>query len=314
MSAAVKIANTKKISHDDWLRLRQKGIGGSEAGVILGVNPYETMYELWLRKTNRIGNKATNKAMQRGIYLEPLVVDMFVENNEGAKVRRVNQMLQSREHSFMIANLDRAYTLADGKKGVLECKTTAGRNAHKWLEEPPEYYQAQTQHYLAVTGMSEAIIAVTIGEDLDYKQFVVPRDDAFIALLIEQEERFWWYVTNDKEPPDKSFTDADVLKELFRTGNGQRVQLSGSLEPVVRRYLSVKDEYKTMGKEVERLENMIKGELGDNEFGTLPSGIVVEWKTIYKSRVSSEEFKSKYPDIHAELYRKAPERRFSVKI
>ena len=37
----------------EWHRERRKGIGGSEASAILGLNPYMTNVQLWRYKTGR---------------------------------------------------------------------------------------------------------------------------------------------------------------------------------------------------------------------------------------------------------------------
>ena len=314
MGNTIKLAATNRISREEWLKLRQKGIGGSDAGIIMGVNPYETIYELWLRKTNRLDPKKSNAAMQRGVYLEPLVADMFAEHNPGAKVRRANQMLQKKEIPFMLANLDRQYKLADGTKGILECKTTSSRNRKNWLENPPEYYQCQVQHYLAVTGLQNAVIAVTIGEDLEYKQYDLPRDDAFISLLIEQEERFWWHVVHDQEPDSKEFTNLRAVDELFKNGNGGAIDLSPSIESAALRYADLKSEVGSLKKELERLEALLKGELGNNEVGRLPSGIIIEWKNIIGSRFDSTALKNENDDVYKKYLKTSISRRFAVKL
>lgn len=36
----------------EWLRERQKGIGGSDIGAILGLNKYKTAFEVYLEKQN----------------------------------------------------------------------------------------------------------------------------------------------------------------------------------------------------------------------------------------------------------------------
>ena len=47
-----KLRLKKDMPHEHWLRLRKRGIGGSDAGVIMGVNPYRSILELWEDKTN----------------------------------------------------------------------------------------------------------------------------------------------------------------------------------------------------------------------------------------------------------------------
>lgn len=57
-------------SREEWLQLRSKGIGSSEVGTLVGVNPYETPYQLWRRKKGLDAPKAETFAMKAGHYLE----------------------------------------------------------------------------------------------------------------------------------------------------------------------------------------------------------------------------------------------------
>lgn len=41
------LASTKDMARDEWLRLRQRSIGGSEAAVVLGLNPYKSPFTLY---------------------------------------------------------------------------------------------------------------------------------------------------------------------------------------------------------------------------------------------------------------------------
>ena len=47
---ARKLLNTKEISHEQWLDVRKRSIGGSEAGALLGMNPYASPLTLYLDK------------------------------------------------------------------------------------------------------------------------------------------------------------------------------------------------------------------------------------------------------------------------
>ena len=40
------------VSNEEWLRLRKSGIGGSDAGVICGVNPYSSAMKVFQDKTS----------------------------------------------------------------------------------------------------------------------------------------------------------------------------------------------------------------------------------------------------------------------
>jgi len=40
----------------EWHEAREQSIGGSEMGTILGLNPWESAYALWAKKTGKIEN------------------------------------------------------------------------------------------------------------------------------------------------------------------------------------------------------------------------------------------------------------------
>lgn len=51
MKVLVKTANLER---KEWLDWRTKGIGGSDVSVIAGINPYKSVYQLWLEKQARL--------------------------------------------------------------------------------------------------------------------------------------------------------------------------------------------------------------------------------------------------------------------
>ena len=49
-----KIVSTENLSYEEWLQLRKRGIGGSDAAVILGISPFKSTWELWNEKVKEI--------------------------------------------------------------------------------------------------------------------------------------------------------------------------------------------------------------------------------------------------------------------
>ena len=47
------ITKTILSNHEEWLKNRKNGIGGSEIAAAIGKNPYMTNVELWELKTGR---------------------------------------------------------------------------------------------------------------------------------------------------------------------------------------------------------------------------------------------------------------------
>ena len=175
--------------HAKWLETRNAGIGGSDASVIMGLNPYKSPYQLWLEKTGQAEapDLSGNQYIYWGHKNESNIADWFMETT-GKKVRKLGT-LRSRAHPFMLANVDRAVM---GEESGLEIKTAGVSQAKKWKgDEIPDAYYCQCLHYLAVTGASRWYIAVLIGgNEALYK--TVERNEEDIKALIQAEADFWW--------------------------------------------------------------------------------------------------------------------------
>lgn len=75
-----KLALPEDMTREQWLNLRRRGIGGSDASVVLGVNPYRSVLELWLDKTKQLEpEESTIEAAYWGQVLEPVVRDEFTK-------------------------------------------------------------------------------------------------------------------------------------------------------------------------------------------------------------------------------------------
>lgn len=67
--------------HKKWLKVRNMGIGGSDAAVIMGLNPYKSPYQLWLEKTGQAEppDLSGNQRVYWGSKNEPNIADWFQE-------------------------------------------------------------------------------------------------------------------------------------------------------------------------------------------------------------------------------------------
>ena len=177
---------TNAMSREKWLQERKKGIGGSDAAALLGLNPYVSPYALWAEKTNRLPEKDDNEAMRQGRDLEQYVADRFMEAT-GKKVRRKKTMLRNLAYPFAHANIDRWVV---GENAGLECKTTSIINLKKFKNgEYPAAYYCQCMHYMAVTGADRWYLAVLILNQ-GFHHFVIERDEEEIAALMQAEQEF----------------------------------------------------------------------------------------------------------------------------
>ena len=102
---ALRLASTKDLPREQWLTIRQQGIGSSDAAVAVGLSPYKSPLTLWLEKTQRkeAEDLSEKDAVIWGTVLEPVLARVYAERTR-AKVRRVNAVLQHAEHPFMHAH------------------------------------------------------------------------------------------------------------------------------------------------------------------------------------------------------------------
>ena len=219
------ITQIKTGSREEWLELRKKYIGGSDASAVIGANPYRSAYALWAEKTGKVPGFEGNITTKVGAYLEELVAQMF-EEETGKKVRRKNATLVNDIYPFACANVDR---LVVGEDAFLEIKTTNSIPLMRSLrnsDEFPDAYYCQCVHYLAVTGLKKAYLAVLIN-CRELKIYSLDRDQAEIDALMGAEKDFWQCVENNTPPAvDGSKSSEDTLSAIYPESNGETVDIS----------------------------------------------------------------------------------------
>ena len=212
----IKITN-----QTDWLQNRTKGIGGSDAACILGLNPFKTNLDLWREKTGKkqATDISNNPAVKYGKDAEEPLRQLFlldypqyVLNYEPFDIHC------NSKHEFIRGTFDgelfdiNQFML----KGIYEGKTTEIRQSNDWLkwkDQVPQNYFCQVLHYFAIDeeykfcklkaqlkhyDESGEVLHTTKHYHFDREKYQTDID-----YLIEEEIKFWWHIENDKEPPLK---------------------------------------------------------------------------------------------------------------
>ena len=99
------IADTRKMSHQDWLAMRKAGIGGSDCAPAVGLSRWKSPFQLWSEKTNRITPTKAGEAAYWGSVMEPILRNEFAKRTN-LEVHELPAFLRSMEHPFMLANID----------------------------------------------------------------------------------------------------------------------------------------------------------------------------------------------------------------
>ena len=304
------IADTKKITHEEWLALRKQGIGGSDAGAVCGLNPYSSPMKVFRDKTGGMTEETNHEAVRQGHDLEGYVAQRFMEAT-GKKVRRSNFMYCHEKYPFMIADVDRLVT---GEDAGLECKTANAYNADKWKDgKIPLHYVVQCYHYMAVTGKKTWYIAAVI-LGMDFVYYKLEWDNALIRQLIETEKNFWLkHVAAGKMPePDGSDSCNEVLKQYFpAAGKGSLLELH-EFEGKLGRREEILLQIEELKKEQCRIEQEVKLQMGGH--GLAASGKYrISWGNVDTARFDTKRFKEAEPELYQNYTKVTTSRRFRVK-
>lgn len=292
---------TKIINREQWLTERRKGIGGSDAAAILGLNPWRSPFDVYLDKIGEAPERAAGEAAYWGNVLEDVVAREFTART-GLKVQRRNAILQHPEHEWMIASIDRE--IVARPRGVLEAKTTSAWQADEWAEDrAPDMYVVQVQHYLAVTGWSYGYLAVLIGGN-KFLVAKVDRDNDLIQTIIDAEAEFWQQV-EDHIPPSVDGSDActAALKCLYPRSEEQAIILPDDARHLLSDYQAADAAVKEAAAVKQRYQNELMALMGESDTAYLPGqpkpvctwknterkGYTVQPTTYRQFRVKGEE-------------------------
>lgn len=306
-------ADTRKVDHDEWLARRQTGIGGSDAGAIMGVHPYRGTFSVWADKMGTLPPVEDNEAMRQGRDLEDYVARRF-EEATGKKVRREYGMLRSKRWPWMIADLDRRVV---GERAGLECKTSKDIFLKRYAngDFPMEYY-CQCLHYLAVTGFDKWYLAVLVyGTEL--KIFEICRDAAEddLQALIKAEEAFWQnHVKARVAPPaDELASTTEALNRVYPQGNGVAVCADADMDETLNALAEARRQKRKAEAYIRKLENRIKGKMGETEW-VYGSEVTATWRTRQVKRRSWDKLMELYPDVDMDKITETyNERSFGIK-
>ncbi|MDB8804407.1 MULTISPECIES: YqaJ viral recombinase family nuclease [unclassified Romboutsia] len=323
--------NTKKMSKYEWLKERGKGIGGSDASSVVGLNPYKSSVSVYLEKLSYIKNNInntddktinsilnkntqhiedtiyTNYKIELGNKLKDFVAKEFaLKTNK--KVRNINGILKNDKYPFAIANIDRAIV---GEKAFLECKVSGSYFKGEWKNGVPINYKVQCYHYMAVTGATHCYVAALIGNE-DLVIHKIDRDEEIIEDIMKLEKMFWEKcVLGDNIPiPDGSDDYSKVLKNLYKESKEEEIILFEK-ENYLNRYDDVVGLIKELDSEKKAIEQYIQSQMKEYEIAYIGDR-KISWKKQSKNILDSKRLKKEHPDLAKKYMKTTTSRVFRI--
>lgn len=291
-----------------WLAERRKGLGGSDASTVVGVNRWSSRYELWLDKTGRLPERESNARMDAGIRLEPVMRQWFTDEKHIA-VRRCG-LVQNRERPWQRVNLDGL--TVDG--GIFESKFTSWRLAEEWDDDQiADHAEVQAQHGLAVTGRSHAwVVALIDGWDFQIRR--VERNDELIAAITNMEREFWFeHVLADVQPVIEP-NALDAVKDRWANAEPDAVAAASPVEwePLRDAYRAAAAAVKTAQKAKDAADAGIRDLLGPAAALSVLGEQVATCKQITSRRLDGKSLRVDHPDLADQYTTESSYRRLTL--
>lgn len=319
--------------NEDWLRARKEGIGGSDAGTILGLNHYSTVQELLYDKLSDGVYKEVTPEQQYtldfGHAMEPLMLKLYAAKT-GFKVWQGNNTQWRHPlYPFMYGDCDGYAETLEGEKIGIECKTYNYEYKYMWksgvfgkggVVKNPEY-AAQVAHYMAVENLTRFdLIAICGNNPNDLTIVTFYRDLEFEKALIEAEKNFWDNKESGNIPEISKLSKAqfekiaNIISEGVKEKEDVTISLPESVLDIFEEYTRLSDEKSELQKKIDGIEEKQKALqvpvieiLGNNAKGEISNDDFIFTASFKpnkpKKTIDSEALAAAYPAIY-EAYEK----------
>ena len=332
------LVDTKGLTEKEWLEWRRKGIGGSDASIILGISPFATARDLYYDKLHIASYKDDTGnwvALQIGHLLEDLVAEIF-HKKTGYPIYQDKRMFYHPLYPYMLANVDYFVTLPNGETAILEIKTTSYNGKDAWWingeETVPVNYEAQGRHYMAVMNLNHVFYCCLYGNNEDTVIIRhVERDTAYEEELIALEGIFWNEHVLKRVPPPYTEDGSLVIQSVKRHSGmadptAPAVELSLPLASCVVRFTELQAQKKQADAqsqkiegEMQRLQGRIVEAMGKSCTAVCSTGgssYTITYNPYRKPNISKDNLirlQAQHPDIYQDYVTVLEKRRLYVK-
>lgn len=302
---------SKEQDEQAWLDFRENGIGGSEIGTIMGVNPWKSAIELFYQKSGAFQSKVDyNTPMFMGNILEPIVADLFEFWDDGdnlihnyvaglrqRKLYEIDGYVLNSDFPNMFFSPDRLIAdrpvkrmnrlLQNNIEGIVEIKTISNWSAKQWEGGMPPSYYLQLQTYLMGLDVEEGyLVSLKDGRDLDV--LYVERNRQVGDMIFNEVQEFWRRVEMAREDPegvdhyapdpDGTKSLEDFLKEKFKNPEEKTILANEEIKQIAREHIELTAVVKEKEEECREKSNTLKMYMGDNSILDLGENGKITWR------------------------------------
>lgn len=211
----------------EWTRL----VSASKVAAILGISPWESPYSLWMTMAGRVPHEEKDTpAIRRGNYLEHGVVQWWLDQHPEYTWHETQWSV--RLGDWGIATLDILAREDIGAESPVACEVKTTSSWDEWGEPGtdaiPAHYYAQVLWQLACEPKAERGYVAVLGPFLDFREYVIERDQTVIDDLIRRCRAFYDSLSQDEPPAldDHPATVATLRREHPDIAKGEQAAVS----------------------------------------------------------------------------------------
>lgn len=291
----------------EWLAERRTMIGASEAAAAMGLSPWTTPLELYLRKRGELPEAEETMAMRRGKALEPVILDAYERRTDGHWLVRSPPIYRHKEYPWMGTSFD-ALRFAGGcttRPRVVEAKAVSFFASKAFgdpgTDEVPDYYLIQVQHQLevALSIWPDAdnvadLVALVDGED-EERVYPIAYCPEVAHEIVERERELWDRITTGG-PPDPTCR-ADI-EALYQRSRPVTVEATPDVILSCSRVATLKARIKEEEEELDRYLEVIQLAMLDAEVLAFRGQTLATWKTGKPRRsLDLDAMRAKHPKL-----------------
>ncbi len=336
-----EIARYADMTDDQWHEYRATGLGGSEAGGLMGLSKYSSPLTIAMEKTGRIPREdiSDEEPIKMGNLMEPLIRNHIIKpvvlDRMGINVEVIEPvaMYRSNKYPWMIINTDGFLKIPQFIKAPENLKSEKLRVDDKLVgleiknrsSYMMQYYggkdgtevmdtdYCQVQWYMAGTGLEEFWVFAMIGNIPVIR--IVPRNDDFIANLIEEGQKLWNIIQENNilnfPAPNGSDADQRVIDHMGRPQSEEAVDIPQDEHKIIRHSFLGK-EIKSLTAERKKLQQEILMDMGIHKYGETDN-MVCTMSRFQKTLIDGKRLRLEKPEIAEEYSNTTESGRFSVK-
>lgn len=248
-----------------WLEKRKHYITGTDAGKLIGVSPWGGKFAVWCDKTGRCEPLAETPAMKAGKAMEATILKMYAEETD-CRLEHMDgyHLVTSDKYPRLGASLD-------GWNHDLQIPVDAKNirwKDEKWgdayTDQFPEYYKAQLQVQMMVTGATHAHLAVMFSGQ-DFFVYSMDYDEDIAERILAESDDFWPYVINDQMPEADGSEQADafIKKEYAEGDENKTKEATDEITELVKKLSDARKAQKEAKAAEDEIANRIKVFMGN---------------------------------------------------